>query len=192
MTVYLWHNIAIAAIWPVLTVLTLDDLGYLDHPVDLVASLLFTLLATVAFGWVEDLAARRRPQLWPRGGPGPRSGPVRATVGEPLSEPPGPADPPPPRPTPAVPAVPEIAATRPRKLGSPMAPSLPTGWGQATPRPATGPVDHRNGELSDGPRHAAWGTGEAVQAPWSPATRGHDAQDDPAPQAWFASGTDRS
>jgi hypothetical protein len=72
-----------------------------------------------------------------------------------------------------------------------MAPSLPTGWGESTPLPATGPVDHRNGELSDGPRHAARGAGEAAQAPWSPATGGHDADDDPAPPAWFATGTDR-
>jgi len=69
-TVYLWHNIAIAAIWPVLTVVALDDLGDFDDPVDLAASLLLTLLAVLAFGWVEDLAARRRPRLWPTGGPG--------------------------------------------------------------------------------------------------------------------------
>jgi peptidoglycan/LPS O-acetylase OafA/YrhL len=66
-TVYLWHNIAVAAIWPVLTVLALDDLGHLDDPVDLVATLLLTLVAVLAFGWVEDLAARRRPRLWPVG-----------------------------------------------------------------------------------------------------------------------------
>ncbi|RSM55709.1 acyltransferase [Actinoplanes sp. ATCC 53533] len=64
-TVYLWHNIAIAAIWPVLTVLTLDDLGDLDGPTDLIASLVLTLAAVLAFGWAEDLAARRRPALWP-------------------------------------------------------------------------------------------------------------------------------
>ncbi|MDT4995041.1 MAG: hypothetical protein QOH97_4933 [Actinoplanes sp.] len=66
-TVYLWHNIAIAAIWPVLTVLALDDLGHLDDPVDLAATLLLTLVAVLAFGWVEDLAARRPPRLWPVG-----------------------------------------------------------------------------------------------------------------------------
>jgi hypothetical protein len=64
-TVYLWHNIAIAAIWPVLTVLALDDLGNLDGPTDLIASLALTLAAVLAFGWAEDLAARRRPALWP-------------------------------------------------------------------------------------------------------------------------------
>jgi len=64
-TVYLWHNIAIAAIWPVLTVLALDDLGDLDGPTDLIASLALTLAAVLAFGWAEDLAARRKPALWP-------------------------------------------------------------------------------------------------------------------------------
>ena len=64
-TIYLWHNIAIAAIWPVLTVLTLDDLGELDGPVDLIASIGLTVGAVLAFGWVEDLAARRKPALWP-------------------------------------------------------------------------------------------------------------------------------
>ena len=75
-TIYLWHNIAIAAIWPVLTVVALDDLGRLDGPVDLAASILLTLLAVLAFGWVEDLAARRRPTLWPAVGTG--RGPVAA------------------------------------------------------------------------------------------------------------------
>ncbi|MEV8503379.1 acyltransferase [Actinoplanes sp. NPDC051475] len=64
-TIYLWHNIAIAAIWPVLTVLTLDDLGSLEGPVSLGATLALTAVAVLAFGWVEDLAARRRPRLWP-------------------------------------------------------------------------------------------------------------------------------
>ncbi|GAA3922060.1 acyltransferase family protein [Actinoplanes auranticolor] len=67
-TIYLWHNIAIAAIWPVLTVLALDDLGFLDGPIDLVASLALTMAAVVAFGWVEDLAARRKPRFWPTEG----------------------------------------------------------------------------------------------------------------------------
>ncbi|MGW4947579.1 acyltransferase family protein, partial [Actinoplanes sp. NPDC004185] len=75
-TIYLWHNIAIAAIWPVLTVLALDDLGDLDGPTDLIASLGLTLVAVLAFGWVEDLAARRRPRLWPVGGGRPGAGEV--------------------------------------------------------------------------------------------------------------------
>jgi peptidoglycan/LPS O-acetylase OafA/YrhL len=64
-TVYLWHNLAIAAVWPVLTLVALDDLGRWDVPVDLLTAMLFTGAAVLAFGWVEDVAARRRPRLWP-------------------------------------------------------------------------------------------------------------------------------
>ncbi|WP_433383299.1 acyltransferase family protein [Actinoplanes sp. CA-142083] len=67
-TVYLWHNIAIAAVWPVLTVVALDDLaGDAGGAVDLGTALALTLLAMVLFGWAEDLAARRAPRLWPSG-----------------------------------------------------------------------------------------------------------------------------
>lgn len=66
-TIYLWHNIAIAAVWPALTVLALDDLGRrAEEPVDLGLALVLTGVAVLAFGWAEDLAAKRRPQLWPR------------------------------------------------------------------------------------------------------------------------------
>ncbi|MFC3386193.1 acyltransferase family protein [Couchioplanes azureus] len=65
-TIYLWHNIAIAAIWPVLTVAALDDLDpSLEGPVSLGATMALTAVAILAFGWAEDLAARRRPRLWP-------------------------------------------------------------------------------------------------------------------------------
>jgi peptidoglycan/LPS O-acetylase OafA/YrhL len=69
-TVYLWHNIAIAAVWPVLTLVALDDLdGKLGDVVDLAAALVLTVVALLCFGWAEDLAARRAPRLWPTGGP---------------------------------------------------------------------------------------------------------------------------
>ncbi|GAB2574581.1 membrane protein [Paractinoplanes abujensis] len=65
-TIYLWHNIAIAAVWPVLTVLALDDLGdRLGAATDLVAAFALTLAAMLVFGWAEDLGAKRRPRLWP-------------------------------------------------------------------------------------------------------------------------------
>jgi peptidoglycan/LPS O-acetylase OafA/YrhL len=70
-TVYLWHNLAIAAVWPVLTLVALDDLGALDAPVDLVTAVLLTGVAVLALGWVEDLAARRPPRLWPATAPPP-------------------------------------------------------------------------------------------------------------------------
>ncbi|WP_127507988.1 acyltransferase family protein [Actinoplanes solisilvae] len=65
-TIYLWHNTAIAAVWPLLAVIALDELGGpLAAVTDLVLALLLTVLAVLAFGWAEDLAARRRPRLWP-------------------------------------------------------------------------------------------------------------------------------
>jgi hypothetical protein len=73
-TVYLWHNIAIDAVWPVLTLLALDDVGHLTDPVELAAALAITGGAVLAFGWVEDLAARRRPRLLPLTA-GPRTAP---------------------------------------------------------------------------------------------------------------------
>jgi peptidoglycan/LPS O-acetylase OafA/YrhL len=85
-TIYLWHNIAIDAVWPVLTFLALDDLGRLTDPVELAAALAITAGAVLAFGWVEDLAARRRPHLWPiMDGPRPRPTPdaERPTAAEP-------------------------------------------------------------------------------------------------------------
>jgi peptidoglycan/LPS O-acetylase OafA/YrhL len=90
-TVYLWHNIAIAAVWPVLTVVALDDLGGWDAPVDLVAALLLTGVAVLAFGWAEDLAARRRPRLWPAREPE-RAAAGTAARGAPLPAPRADAD----------------------------------------------------------------------------------------------------
>jgi peptidoglycan/LPS O-acetylase OafA/YrhL len=65
-TIYLWHNIAITMVWPLLGLIALDDVGDgLNDPVDLVAALALTAVAVLAFGWLEDVAARRRPRLWP-------------------------------------------------------------------------------------------------------------------------------
>jgi peptidoglycan/LPS O-acetylase OafA/YrhL len=71
-TVYLWHNLAIVAVWPVLTVVALDDLGAWGHPIELVAALILIGGTILAFGWAEDLAAGRRPALWPTGTRPPR------------------------------------------------------------------------------------------------------------------------
>jgi peptidoglycan/LPS O-acetylase OafA/YrhL len=65
-TVYLWHNLAIAAVWPVLTVLALDDFGArLEGLTEFAVALALTFVAVLAFGWAEDLGARKRPSLWP-------------------------------------------------------------------------------------------------------------------------------
>ncbi|MET8351512.1 MULTISPECIES: hypothetical protein [unclassified Micromonospora] len=65
LTIYLWHNAAIAvcfAVGDLLGVWRLGKLGYL-----VVALVLLTGLV-LALGWIEDLSARRSPRLlpWPR------------------------------------------------------------------------------------------------------------------------------
>ena len=64
LTVYLWHTTAIVvALWFVNRSGDLPlGVEAITYPVLIVA---VTLLATVAVGWVEDLAGRRPPRLWP-------------------------------------------------------------------------------------------------------------------------------
>ncbi|MFJ3643560.1 acyltransferase family protein [Streptomyces sp. NPDC090108] len=84
-TIYLWHNLCIlaaATLW--------DDLWRFDvldeHFAWLLNSswpelaLVWALVCgcVVLFGWVEDLAAKRRPRLWPAGPAGPRRGSLPA------------------------------------------------------------------------------------------------------------------
>ncbi|MCT9145323.1 acyltransferase [Streptomyces violarus] len=75
-TIYLWHNtcILIAAtqwdrLWGV-TVLEQNVPGLLESPWPVLV-LVWVLLGgcVLAFGWVEDLAAKQRPRLWPRSEP---------------------------------------------------------------------------------------------------------------------------
>jgi peptidoglycan/LPS O-acetylase OafA/YrhL len=61
-TIYLWHNIAIDLAVPI------DDwFGWESLYAQLGVTLLLTAVAVLAFGWIEDLAARRRIQLIPTG-----------------------------------------------------------------------------------------------------------------------------
>ncbi|MET8981172.1 acyltransferase [Streptomyces sp. NPDC004539] len=77
-TIYLWHNLLILATVPILdqaySLPFLDDTpgtALLDSSYTVLMFLLvwpligLTILAT---GWIEDLAANRRPRLWPDGG----------------------------------------------------------------------------------------------------------------------------
>ncbi|MEV4347519.1 acyltransferase family protein [Actinoplanes sp. NPDC049596] len=65
-TIYLWHNAAIAAVWPLLAYPGLDDLGGLPGAaVQLLTTFVLVLATMLAFGWAEDLAARRPARLWP-------------------------------------------------------------------------------------------------------------------------------
>jgi hypothetical protein len=82
LTVYLWHQTAIG-----LTVLAAGrwqvDLARGAGRLFLVTGVVMLLMvAVVGFGWVEDLAARRRPALLPRSGR-PRRSPQREARSEP-------------------------------------------------------------------------------------------------------------
>jgi peptidoglycan/LPS O-acetylase OafA/YrhL len=61
-TIYIWHDVAIAVIALFLHAARL----HVSHVAELPAVLVLTGCAVLAFGWVEDLAARRRPVLLPR------------------------------------------------------------------------------------------------------------------------------
>jgi peptidoglycan/LPS O-acetylase OafA/YrhL len=64
-TVYLWHYPLIAVAVLLLTPLALT-FGSPGYDVLLIAvELVLVALAVAAFGWVEDLAARKKPALWP-------------------------------------------------------------------------------------------------------------------------------
>ncbi len=66
-TIYLWHNPAISVSYPIGDRLDVWRFGEGTGNVLCAAiALALTAAATVAVGWVEDIAARRRPQLLPR------------------------------------------------------------------------------------------------------------------------------
>ncbi|MEU4623659.1 acyltransferase [Actinoplanes sp. NPDC023801] len=64
-TICLWHGAAIAAARPVMERTGLDGLGRFEEPAALVVAVALTAVPVALFGWAEDLAARRRPRLWP-------------------------------------------------------------------------------------------------------------------------------
>ncbi|WP_329121985.1 acyltransferase family protein [Streptomyces sp. NBC_01465] len=76
-TIYLWHNTLIMATVPLID--QLYNIPWLDDHFDaqltsLSSVLMFVLvwpligLMILAVGWIEDVAAKRRPRLWPTGG----------------------------------------------------------------------------------------------------------------------------
>ncbi|MFB7558097.1 acyltransferase family protein [Streptomyces brevispora] len=90
-TIYLWHNMLIMATMPIIDQLwnvpwVGDHLGtYIDASYNvLMLILIWPLIGVmiVAVGWVEDVAAKRRPRLWPNGEPG-RAGKRAAGRGTP-------------------------------------------------------------------------------------------------------------
>ncbi|MCX4827348.1 MULTISPECIES: acyltransferase family protein [unclassified Streptomyces] len=75
-TIYLWHNLLIMATFPLIDLLY--ELPFMDDKLSSALDSTYMLwsfvliwpligLAIVATGWVEDLAAKRKPRLWPDG-----------------------------------------------------------------------------------------------------------------------------
>ncbi|MFD3921788.1 acyltransferase [Streptomyces sp. NPDC058595] len=77
-TIYLWHNLLIMATVPMIDQLwKIPDIWKYGDQLDaaypaLTLVLIWPLIAVaiLAFGWVEDVAAKRRPRLWPNGSGG--------------------------------------------------------------------------------------------------------------------------
>jgi peptidoglycan/LPS O-acetylase OafA/YrhL len=77
-TIYLWHNLLIMATIPIIdqlwSVPGIDafssELSAAYNGLMLVLVWPLIALMILAMGWVEDLAAKRRPRLWPNGGKG--------------------------------------------------------------------------------------------------------------------------
>ena len=71
-TVYLWHypliTVAVLALTPL--AITYGSPGY--YVLLLAVELVLVAISVAAFGWVEDVAARRRPSLWPLSKPKPK------------------------------------------------------------------------------------------------------------------------
>jgi hypothetical protein len=66
-TIYLWHNVAITIAVYLFDPLKLWRIPHqvLEDAVDFSIALFLILVAVLALGWVEDLAARRRPRISP-------------------------------------------------------------------------------------------------------------------------------
>ncbi|MBU6532001.1 acyltransferase family protein [Streptomyces mayonensis] len=83
-TIYLWHNLLIMATVPLVDLLYRVPFMQSErgmHAIDSTYTLwMFTLvwpliaLAVLAVGWIEDLAAKRSPRLWPNGAKRPARG----------------------------------------------------------------------------------------------------------------------
>ncbi|GID62603.1 membrane protein [Actinoplanes cyaneus] len=151
-TVYLWHNLAIAAIWPILTFLAFDELGHLEKPVTLTMTVVLTAAAVLLFGWAEDLAARRRPRLWPDTLPAP----AVSRPGEPAAG--GAAEP--------VPSGSPVPSGEPMPSGGP----VPAGWPEVgrDGLPHAGWAEVRDGEPVAGrppapARHSAASAGAPTE-----------------------------
>ncbi|SHN26319.1 acyltransferase family protein [Cryptosporangium aurantiacum] len=67
MVIYLWHNVAIELSYPVGDKINVWQYGETaGTAICAVIAILLTLAGMLAFGWIEDVAAQRRPQLLPK------------------------------------------------------------------------------------------------------------------------------
>ncbi|GAA0568785.1 hypothetical protein GCM10010172_61360 [Paractinoplanes ferrugineus] len=166
-TVYLWHNIAIAAVWPALTLVALDDLGgRRGELADLGLALLLTALAVLLFGWAEDLAARRSPRLWPTTTHRRAPAPDPPLPDPPLPDPhlPDPHLPDPPAADPPAAELEPAALTRAGAAPAPDGPGAgPVGLGARADGPGSGPVSPGSG--ADGPGSGPVGLGPGAGGP---------------------------
>ncbi len=64
-TIYLWHNPLIPVAGAFVTMLVAQRWGRWEPVLVFGIDIVFTLIVTLAIGWVEDLAARRRPAVVP-------------------------------------------------------------------------------------------------------------------------------
>jgi peptidoglycan/LPS O-acetylase OafA/YrhL len=153
-TIYLWHYPLISIATIVLTYLTVPW-GTPKYDIEMIIiEFVLVIAAVMAFGWVEDVAARRRPSLWPTGG-GARTAPSLGPSAEPSHA--GSAGR-----LPAGSAAPLPAATA-------SAVPLPAAAGSAGPRPAAagsaGPRPAAAGSAAPLPAAAGTPTGSSVAPP---------------------------
>jgi hypothetical protein len=80
-TIYLWHNVAITVAVLLFAPLKLWEIPSLalEEAVDFSIALSLLVVAVLSFGWVEDIAARRKPRM----SPFPRTKPARPVPPQP-------------------------------------------------------------------------------------------------------------
>jgi peptidoglycan/LPS O-acetylase OafA/YrhL len=76
LTIYLWHQAAIALVDAVAIFLGISLLGTWGGFIEVTSVFAVVVVAVFAFGWMEDLAARRKPTLVPV----PATPPARRTL----------------------------------------------------------------------------------------------------------------
>ncbi|WP_432050755.1 acyltransferase family protein [Verrucosispora sp. NA02020] len=139
LTVYLWHMAFVVALTPLVDVVGWSHQNLLGQAIRVVLVFALVGVVTAAFGWVEDVAAQRPPELIPGGRPSPSTRPKAALHRSESDQTPlgGPV-------TGRPPAGPDRPGGR-----------VPTGGGHADRGPSTGAEPWTGGEQPVGAGHAA-------------------------------------